>query len=139
MAKRKRTKEETKELNWKIAEIIWYSIGGIILLGGLTFSVMGVMIMNMNGNFKYHPFYGLYQSQSAFFKWLGFGSSYANLGVMLILISMLYFVIVFYIFARRADIKDKKTKQNKERVRNFKLILDTPTSGEVKDNSSENK
>ncbi len=122
--KKKRTKEEVKELNWKIAEIIWYSIGGIVLVGGLVFSVLGLLIINMEGNFKYHPFYGLYESQAKFFKWLGFGNSYANLGIMMILVSLLYFVIVFYIFAKRVDVKEKKLKKSKDRIKNFKLILD---------------
>lgn len=124
MAKAKRTKESKKELNWKIAEIIWYSIGGIALIGGFVFSILGLMIVNMSGNFKKHPFYGLYQSQGKFFNWLGFGSSYANLGVMLIIFSTVYLIIVFYIFAKRADIKTKKSQKAKERVNNFRLILD---------------
>ena len=124
--KRKRTKEEKNELNWKIAEIIWYSIGGIILTAGVVFSFLGLLIVNMNGNFKYHPFYELYKSQASFFSWLGFGSSYANLGLMLLLISVIYFVIVISIFARRSDIKEKKLKRSKERRNSFKLIIDEP-------------
>ncbi len=122
--KKKKSKEEIKELNWKIAEIIWYAIGFIGLIGGLVFSTLGLLIVNMNGNFKYHPFYGLYQSQAKFIKWLGFGSSYANLGIMLILFSAIYFVIVFYIFANRSDIKERKAKRSKERLHSFKLIIE---------------
>ncbi len=134
--KRKRTKEEVKELNWKIAEIIWYTIGGIVLIGGLVFSVLGLLIINMEGNFNNHPFYGLYESQAKFFKWLGFGNSYANLGIMMILVSLIYFVIVFYIFANRVDVKEKKLKKSKDRVKNFRLILeDKPAEQESASNN----
>lgn len=122
--RKKRTKEEVKALNWKIAEIIWYSLGGIVLVGGLVFSVLGLLIINMEGNFKNHPFYGLYESQAKFFNWLGFGNSYANLGIMMILLALVYFVIVFYIFAKRVDVQEKKLKKSKDRVKSFKLILD---------------
>lgn len=130
--KKKRTREETKELNWKIAEIIWYSIGFIGLVGGFVFSTLGLLIINMEGNFKYHPFYSLYQSQEGFFKWVSkwsdfnFGGNYANLGVMLIVVSVVYLIIVFSIFAKNADIKERKAKKTRDRVRNFKLILDEP-------------
>lgn len=136
--KKKRSLEERKELNWKIAEIIWYSIGGIILLGGLTFSTLGILIMNMDGNFNNHVLYPLYQSQGEFITWLGFGSSYANLGLMLILIAIIYFAIVFFAFSKRADIKAKRKRQAKKPM---KLIKDeeTPVVSEVTTKTEEVK
>ena len=122
--KAKRTPEQIKELNWKIAEIIWYSIGGIVLVGGFVFSVLGLLIMNMDGNFKHHPFYPLYESQAEFFEWLGFGSTYANAGLVLILISIVYFLIVFVAFAKRADINTKRNRQKQERKKSLKLIVE---------------
>lgn len=120
----KRTPEQIKELNWKIAEIIWYSIGGIILAGGLVFSVLGLLIMNMSENFNYHPFYPLYKAQGEFFNWLGFGSTYANAGLVLILVGLVYFLIVLYVFANINDVKVKKQASKIERKKNLKLILD---------------
>lgn len=127
MAKKsKRTAEEKKELNWKIAEIIWYSIGGIILAGGLTFSILGLLIVNMSGNFKNHPFYQLYLAQNRFISWLGWGGSYAEIGLMLILLALVYFIIAISLFARRQDAKEKRLKKAKERRGNFKLIIENP-------------
>lgn len=120
----KRTPEQQKELNWKIAEIIWYSIGGIIMLGGLVFSVLGLLIMNMNENFNHHAFYPLYKAQGEFFAWLGFGSTYANAGLVLILVGLVYFLIVIYAFANFSDVKSKKQAARVERKKNLKLILD---------------
>lgn len=132
--KKKRTSAQKKELNWKIAEIIWYSIGGIVLVGGLVFSILGMLIMNMDGNFTKHALYPLYKSQGEFISWLGFGSSYANIGLMLILIALVYFFIVFFIFAKRADVKAKKNRLNKK---SHKLLVEdtnqvnvTPQTGE---------
>ncbi len=122
--KRERSKQEKQELNWKIAEVIWYSIGGIFFVGGLVFSVLGFLIINMDGNFKYHPFYGIYKSQAAFIKWLGFGSNYANLGVMLIVLSVIYLLIVTYIFANRADRKAKKALKTKTKNQGLKLVIE---------------
>lgn len=120
----KRTPEQQKELNWKIAEIIWYAIGGVILLGGLVFSVLGLLIMNMTENFNNHVFYPLYKAQGEFFSWLGFGSTYANAGLVLILIGLVYFLIVIYAFANLTDVKNKKQAAKVERKKNLKLILD---------------
>ena len=126
--KRKRTAAEKKELNWKIAEIIWYSLGGIVLLGGLVFSLLGILIMNMDGNFTKHALYPLYKSQGEFISWLGFGSSYANIGLMLILISLVYFAIIFFIFSKRADIKERRNRQVKK---SHKLLVDDAMASQV--------
>ena len=120
----KRTAEQKKELNLKIAEIVWYSLGGIILTGGLVFSILGLLIMNMKDNFTKHPFYGLYEAQGKFFEWLGFGSTFANAGLVLILVSILYFVIVFYVFANFADVKQKREKGRKEKKKSLKLVIE---------------
>ncbi len=122
--KQKMTSAQKSELNWKIAEIIWYSIGGIILLAGVVFSVLGLLIINMEGNFTHHPFYPLYKAQGEFFGWLGFGSTFSNAGLMLILFAVVYFCIVFYIFAKRQDIKDKKKKIKNNREKSLKLIIE---------------
>ena len=125
--KRKRTAEEVKELNWKIAEIIWYSIGGVVLLGGLVFSILGLLVLNMDGNFNNHPLYPLYEAQGKFFEWLGFGSTYANAGLVLILCGIVYMLIVFYAFSKRAEVNDKKAKQKQTRKKNLKLIIEEET------------
>lgn len=120
----KRTAEERKALNLKIAEIVWYSIGGIILVGGFIFSFLGLLIMNMKDNFTKHPFYGLYEAQGKFFSWLGFGSTYANAGLVLILVSILYFIVVFAVFANIADVKQKREKSRKEKKKSLKLVIE---------------
>ncbi len=131
--KRKRTAEEKKELNWKIAEAIWYSIGGIVLVGGIVFSLLGLLIMNMDGNFTKHPLYPLYKAQGEFYAWLGQGTSFANTGLVLILFSIVYFLIVFYLFSRRADIKEKRLRQKKERKKNLHLIINNEEEKEDND------
>lgn len=120
----KRTPEQRKELNSKIAEIIWYSIGGIVLIGGFVFSILGLLIMNMRNNFTTHPFYPLYEAQGRFFSWLGFGSTYANAGLMLILVAVVYLIIVFYIFSNIADVKEKRNKNKKIQKKSLKIVIE---------------
>ena len=128
MAKKvKRTAEQKKELNLKIAEIIWYALGGVVFVGGLVFSILGLIVRNLSGNFTDHP---LIIAQKEFFAWLKFGSSYANAGLVLLLVSLLYFIIVFFIFANIADVKQKREKNRKERKKSLKLVIeeDQPTT-----------
>ena len=119
-----RTAEQKKELNLKIAEIVWYSLGGVIAIGGIVFSILGLIVRNVflfdqtNSN---HP---LRVAESEFFSWLGFGSSYANAGLVLILVAILYFAIVFFVFANVADVKQKREKHRKENKKSLKLVIE---------------
>lgn len=127
----KRTPEQRKDLNNRIAEIIWYSIGGVILLGGFVFSILGLLIMNMNNNFTTHPFYPLYQAQGRFFSWLGFGSTYANAGLVLILIAVVYLIVVFYIYSNIADVKEKRNRSKKIQKKSLKIVIDEKVNESV--------
>ena len=44
MTKKIRTRAQRKELNNKIAEIIWLSLSGIILVSGILLSLSGALI-----------------------------------------------------------------------------------------------
>ena len=68
--KKIRSAQQRKELNQKIAEIIWVTLGGIIGVAGIVSLVLGTFISNMSDNFHSHPFYPLYQFQEKFFTWL---------------------------------------------------------------------
>ena len=51
----------------RAAEIVYYSIGGIVLLTGLVFSIFGVILLNpITPNFEGSL---LLEAQTAFFQW----------------------------------------------------------------------
>ncbi len=118
--KKVRSAEAKKKLNRKIAEIIYIVIGGIVMLAGVVSLVLATFINNMDGAFTSHPFYPLYQFQTSFFETLGFGTDFRRFGTLLVILSLIYFLIVFYVFAAKADIDEKKSKQKKLREQNLK-------------------
>ncbi|MGN1295340.1 MAG: hypothetical protein ACI4U5_02920 [Bacilli bacterium] len=124
-SKKIRSAQQKKELNQKIAEIIWITLGGIVGVAGIVSLVLGTFISNMSDNFKSHPFYPLYQFQEKFFTWLKSWSnislnSFVVLGIILISIACVYLLIVLYIYANKQDAKDKRSKAKKLRERNLK-------------------
>ena len=67
---KKRTIKEKKELNSKIAEIIWLSLSGIIILSGLLLAMASLLIDTISGNFKKSPLYFLIEMQDKLFAWI---------------------------------------------------------------------
>ena len=133
--KKIKTAQQRKELNQKIAEIIWVTLGGIIGVAGVVSLVLGTFISNMSDNFKSHPFYPLYQFQEKFFTWLKSWShislsSFIVLGVILISIACVYLLIVLYIYANKQDEKDKRNKAKKLRERNLKKFEEERAAAE---------
>ena len=64
--------QSRKELSAKIAEIIWVSIGCIILLGGVACLVLSIVINNIGtdaSNMYSSPLFFLIEAQDAFIKW----------------------------------------------------------------------
>lgn len=119
-SKVRRSADERKKLNRKIAEIIYISIGGIVMALGITSLILSAFINNMEGAFTAHPFYPLYQFETSFFETIGFGSDFRRFGTLLVLISMVYLLIVLYVYSLKADVEDKRAKQKKLREQNLK-------------------
>ena len=72
----KTTDKAVKDL--QIAEIVYYSIGGIILLTGLVFSIFGVILLNpITQNFENSI---ILQAQKAFFEWLNISTTFEKAG-----------------------------------------------------------
>lgn len=130
----KRTPEEKKKLNWKIAEIVYYSIGGIILTAALVCGVLASFLNSMDGRFSSHPFYPLLKAQSEFFTWLGINQTFASSALILFIISLVYFLCVFAFFANRADDLEKRETQRKKRQKQLqefkKQALEANTNSE---------
>lgn len=126
MAKRIRTRRELKELNNKIAEIIYLVITGIIFTSGLVMGIMGGLIETISGNFKASTLYFLIQAQDSFFAWInswwkGFPlKSFTSLGLLLIFIGVIILLIVLLLFSKKSDILLKKEKARKLRESNIK-------------------
>ena len=121
--------QKRKALNQKIAEIIWIAIGAIVIAAGFLSCILGTLISNMNGNFERHSFYPIYKFEIDFFEWLNKWSkinlkSFLVLGFYLIVFSMVYLLIVLYIYATKKDAQDKKDKARKLRERNLKRFED---------------
>ena len=71
-----RTSHQKAKKDLKVAEIVYYSIGGLALLVGLVFSVFGIILLNpVKENFENHP---LKIAQDAFFGWLKLDTTFAQ-------------------------------------------------------------
>ena len=132
--------QSRKELSAKIAEIIWVSIGCIILLGGVACLVLSIVINNIGtdaSNMYSSPLFFLIEAQDAFIKWLNEWSklnitSFNNLGFYLILIAVVYLLIVIAAYAARQDNLDKKAKAKKLREKNARKFLEEQQLNEEK-------
>lgn len=109
----KSTKKRKRDL--KIAEIIYYSIGGACLALGLIFSVFGVILLNPTKQ-NFEDMY-LKQAEKGFFEWLHWDTTFAQAGMLLMAIAVVYFAIIFAIFTRKGDEIDKITSSKKSRQR----------------------
>ena len=95
----------------KIAEIVYYSIGGVALALGVLFSIFGLILLNPTKQNFEDSF--LKQAQDSFFSWL----KIATAGFVLMLCAIVYFVIVFAIFTRKGDKVEKIVNSKKSRQR----------------------
>lgn len=110
-----RTSQDKAKRDLKIAEIVYYSIGGVFLALGIIFSIFGVIILNpAQENFE-NAF--LYEAQSNFFSAIKWDTTFAEAGFILMALSIIYFMIVFSIFARKGDdvLKRDQAKKNRQR------------------------
>ena len=134
--------QSRKELSSKIAEIIWVSIGSIILLGGVACLVLSIVINNIgtdSTNMYSSPLFFLVEAQDAFVSWLNEWSklnitSFGNLGLYLVLIAVVYLLIVIAVYAARQDNLDKKAKAKKLREKNARRFLEEQKINEEKAN-----
>lgn len=132
--------QSRKELSAKIAEIIWVTIGCIILLGGVACLVLSIVINNIGTdttNMYSHPLFFLVEAQDAFVTWLNEWSklnitSFNNLGFYLILIAVIYLLIVIAAYASRQDNLDKKAKAKQLREKNARKFLEEQKLNEAK-------
>ena len=141
MAKRIRTRKEKKELNNKIAEVIWLVIGGVIFLTGLVFGIMGALIESITGIFKASPLFFIVEAQDKFFAWVVKWwadvpfKTFASSGIVLMLIGLVLLLIILLVFSNKKDILLKKEKARKLRENNIKKFvarLDSNINSEVK-------
>ena len=99
----------------KIAEIVYYSIGGVALALGVLFSIFGLILLNPTKQNFEDSF--LKQAQDSFFSWLKIETNFATAGFVLMLCAIVYFVIVFAIFSRKGDKVEKIVNSKKSRQR----------------------
>ena len=99
----------------KIAEIVYYSIGGVALVLGVVFSIFGLILLNPTKQNFEDSF--LKQAQDGFFNWLNLETNFATAGFVLMLCAIVYFVIVFAIFTRKGDKVEKIVNSKKSRQR----------------------
>lgn len=116
---RVKSTEKTKR-DLKIAEIIYYSIGGIVLTLGVIFSIFGLILLNPTQENFENTF--LKKAETGFFEWMNIDSNFASAGIVLMLIAIVYFVIVFAIFTRKGDKVEKITNSKKSRQRQVTFV-----------------
>ena len=133
MEKRVRTTSEKKELNNKIAEIIWLVISGALFLWGFLFSLAGALIETISGNFKKSPLYFLVEMQDKFFAWVLTWwkdcplKSFSTSGIVIMIIGLVLLLLVLFFFSNKKEALEKKEKARKQRennVRRFEAQLD---------------
>jgi hypothetical protein len=116
----------------RAAEIVYYSIGGIVLLTGLVFSIFGVILLNpITPNFEGSL---LLEAQTAFFQWLKINTTFEKAGFVLMALAIIYFLITFSIFSKKGDEVLKKVNLKKSRQR--QVVFQAPVNNEV---NEENK
>lgn len=140
MAKKIRTTRERKELNNKIAEIIWLSLAGLICAAGLVSSIIGLIINSLTGNFKKSPLYFLIEAQDGLFNWVKTWwasypfPSFANTGLVLLLIGLVFLLLILLVTASRRDQIERKEKARKLRennVKRFEAQLESVTNNQT--------
>lgn len=117
MARQKKvlSSQEKAKRDLKIAESVYYTIGGFFLLVGFVFSILGVILLNPpQENFASSP---LYLAEQAFFKAINWNTTFLNAGALLMVLSIIYFMIVFYIFSRKGDDLAKREHLKSHRQR----------------------
>lgn len=129
-----------KETSVKVAEIIWMSIGGLALLCGVVCLILSIIVNNIgtdSTNMYNSPLYFLVEWQESFITWLNGWSklnikSFANLGLWLVICSVIYLLIVLAVYASKQDSLDKKAKAKKLREKNARKFLEEQALNEVK-------
>ena len=94
--------QSKKEVSAKVAEVIWMSIGGLVLLCGVVCLVWSIVINNIGTdttNMYNSPLFFLVEWQDAFITWLNGWSklevkSVSQMGLWLVLGSAIYLLIV---------------------------------------------
>lgn len=117
MAKEKvtRTSQEKAKRDLKIAEIVYYSIGGVAMTLGVIFSIFGLILINpAKENFE-NSFLKI--AETNFFNWLHWNTTFSSAGVLLMVCATIYFFIVFAIFSRKGDEISKRSDLKKSRQR----------------------
>lgn len=128
MAKTKVKNLEKTKRDFKIAEIVYYSIGGIVLFVGFLFSIFGVILFNpVKANFE-NTF--LKQAETAIFNFLNWNTDFTHAGLVLMIIATIYFAIIFLIFTKKGDNIDRISIQKQTRQRQFNFnnkeeVIDT--------------
>jgi len=112
---RNRTSQEKARRDLKIAEIVYYSIGGVVLALGFIFSIFGVALLNpAQENFE-NSF--LKKAETNFFNWLHWNTTFQKAGFLLLVLAIIYFLVVFTIFAKKGDDVLKRSDMAKSRQR----------------------
>lgn len=129
-----------KDTSVKVAEVIWMSIGGLVLLCGVVCLILSIVINNIGTdttNMYNSPLYFLVEWQDAFVTWLNGWSklnikSFSHLGLWLVICSVVYLLIVLAVYASKQDGLDKKLKAKKLRERNARKFLEEQALNEEK-------
>jgi hypothetical protein len=117
----------------RAAEIVYYSIGGIVLLTGLVFSIFGVILLNpITPNFEGSL---LLEAQTAFFQWLKINTTFEKAGFVLMALAIVYFLITFSIFSKKGDEVLKKVNLKKSRQR--QVVFQAPVNNEVNEENNQ--
>ncbi|MDD6302849.1 MAG: hypothetical protein PUA56_06100 [Bacillales bacterium] len=122
----------------KIAEIIWLSVGGIIMFCGFACVVLSILINNIgtdHTSMYSSPLYPLITAQDKFVTWWNGWcffkmNSFAGLGIVLLIIACVYLLIVLAVYASQQDLLDKKDRARKLRERNSMKFLEEQKANE---------
>lgn len=142
--KKNRTPQEKARRDLMIAEIVYYSLGGLVLVTGIVFSIFGLILINpVKANFEDSA---LLEAQTKFFEWLKLENvDFQTAGLVLMAAAIIYFMIVLAIFAKKGDDVLKKSNQRSTRQRQIEFVAPTTDAvvtesvAEEKEETSEDK
>lgn len=125
--KKNRSPQEKAKFDLKVAEIVYYSIGGVVMALGLIFSVFGLILLNpAQDNFE-SSF--LLKAQTNFFTWLNWNTTFQKAGFLLMACAIIYFMIVFAIFVKKGDEVSRRSDIKKSRQR--QIVFTAPATDPV--------
>lgn len=109
------TKENKEKRIIYKSEIFWYVVFGLIWVAGLVLAILGVCAFNV-GKITLNPLYQAQADFAAFFGGTGI-VDFRILGSIMMVVSMLFLFIIFYVYSAKVSEKIAERRRFEERMK----------------------